>query len=77
MDNNQVTVTETQAQILWRLHYRQGPNPMPMHKLFYSASNLPDVIQRCKAHCATMNFRFIDVREAISDLAEDERKQLS
>lgn len=64
----------TQAVTLWRLFYRRGDNPGHMFKEFYHPGDLGKVINRCKEHCTTMNYRFISVKPAIVDLAEEEKE---
>jgi len=43
-------------------------------KFFYSTLSLMDTVNRAKAHCEKMGFRFLFVRPFLSDFVEDERK---
>lgn len=63
-------------QIIYTLHYRRGDNPHPMQKNFKASAELkiPQLVERCKTYCTTMNYRFISVGPWLSDLSMDEKK---
>jgi len=81
--NNDTKVIETEVPAnidptnLWILYYRHGPSPFPMFKFFYHPGKFGDVIERAKNHCTVMNTRFISIRPAIVNLAEEEKRQVS
>jgi hypothetical protein len=59
---------------LYTLYYRQGNNPHPMQKNFYSTgANLRETVDIAKKHCENMGLRFIRVQPFINDLRADER----
>lgn len=69
-------IGEQKPKIIYTLHYRRGDNPHPMQKNFEANSELkiPQLVERCKAYCTNMNYRFISVGPWLSDLALDEKK---
>ncbi len=67
------SIPDIKGQVLWTLHYMRGPSPPLMTKLFYHPGPIGETINRAKEHCLQMNYRFISVRQAISNLAEDEK----
>jgi len=45
------------------------------NKVFRHSGEFKDVVQRAKAHCEQMSYRFIYLKPFISDLVEEEKKQ--
>ena len=67
-------VVEKLLKGLYTLYYRQGNNPHPMQKNFYSTgANLRETVDIAKKHCENMGIRFIRVQPFISDIRADER----
>jgi hypothetical protein len=59
---------------LYTLYYRQGNNPHPMQKNFFTnGANLRETVDIAKKHCENMGIRFIRVIPFLSDIRADER----
>lgn len=59
---------------LYTLYYRQGNNPHPMQKNFFSTGkDLRETVDIAKKHCENMGIRFIRVSPFLSNIRADER----
>lgn len=63
---------------LYTLYYRQGNNPHPMSKNFFTNhASLQDIVLQAKKHCETLGVRFVRVVPFLNDLRADERKHMN
>jgi hypothetical protein len=63
---------------MYTLFYRQGNNPHPMQKNFFSSGkDLSETVLLAKKHCETVGVRFVRVVPFISNLRADERKHMN
>lgn len=67
---------QTPSETTYILYYRQGQNPHPQFFIFNhpASENMRAVVDRVKRHCELMNYRFVNVRPFLVDLAEAERR---
>lgn len=71
--------SSSEERILYMLHHRRGDNPHPMTKFFRAPKNMKmlALVERCKAYCTTMSYRFISVAPFETDLDLEEKKHNS